>query len=149
MTVKAKFLRTAILKNICERLLLRVFPFRSRHRRCSVRKVFLEILQNSSGKHLCESLFLIKLQAACNFIKKESLVWCFLAIFAKFLRTPLQNTSWRQLLKKTFSSKTKQKGHSKTQLGKTNLPFHDGFYHFIFLCFSTAHLAAFALYNKR
>ena len=30
--------------------------------KCSVKKVFLEILQNAQGKHLCQSLFLIKLK---------------------------------------------------------------------------------------
>ena len=34
--------------------------FRSSHRRFSVRKV---VLRNCPGKHLCQSLFLIKLQA--------------------------------------------------------------------------------------
>ena len=37
--------------------------------RYSVRKVFLEISQNSTGKHLC--------QRACNFIKKETLAQVF------------------------------------------------------------------------
>ena len=31
---------------------------------CSVKKVFLEVSQNSQAKHLCQSLFLIKLQAS-------------------------------------------------------------------------------------
>ena len=52
---------------------------------------------NFTGKHLCWSLFLIKLQAclkACNFIKTTLQLKCFPVKFAKFLRTPfLQITS--------------------------------------------------------
>ena len=43
-------------------------------RKCSVEKVFLEILQNSQENTSARASFLIKLQAlACNFIKKETL----------------------------------------------------------------------------
>ena len=43
--------------------------------------------------------FLIKLQAACNFIKNETLSQCFPVNFAKFLRALFsQNTSGRLLL---------------------------------------------------
>ena len=37
-------------------------PSRSSHRRCSVEKGVLKNLRNFTGKHLCWSLFLIKLQ---------------------------------------------------------------------------------------
>ena len=59
-------------------------------RRCSIKKVFLEISQNSqentcAGKHLCQRLF---------FIKKSLWRRCFPVNFTKFLRTPfLQNSS--------------------------------------------------------
>ena len=47
----AKFLRTTIMKNICERLLLKismsVTNLEAVVQKCSVKKVFLEILQNS------------------------------------------------------------------------------------------------------
>ena len=44
-------------------------------RRCSVKKVLLEILQNSQENTCARVSFLVKLQAeACNFIKKETLV---------------------------------------------------------------------------
>ena len=33
-------------------------------KKCSVKKVFLEILQKLTGKGLCQSLFLVKLQAS-------------------------------------------------------------------------------------
>ena len=66
-------------------------------RRCSLKKVFLEISQNSQ-----EFSFLIKLQA-CNFIKKELLHRCFSANFVKFLRTPiLTEQLWWLLLRRTF-----------------------------------------------
>ena len=49
---------------------------------------------NSSGKRLCRSLFLIKLQTSCNSIKKKLQHRCFPVKFAKFLRTPfLQKSS--------------------------------------------------------
>ena len=51
-----------------------------------------------TGKHLCWSLFLIKLQA-CKFIEKRLQHWCFPLHVRKFLRTPiLKNISERLLL---------------------------------------------------
>ena len=49
---------------------------------------------NSLEKHLCRSLFLIKLQTSCNSIKKKFQHKCFPVKFTKFLRIPfLQNSS--------------------------------------------------------
>ena len=46
---------------------------RSSHRRCSIKKVFLKISQNSQEKTCAKVSLLIKLQAsACNYIKKET-----------------------------------------------------------------------------
>ena len=51
-----------------------------------------------TGKHLCWSLFLIKLQA-CKFIEKRLQHWCFPLHVKKFLRTPiLKNIRERLLL---------------------------------------------------
>ena len=50
-------------------------------RRCSVKKVFLEISQKFTVKHLCQSLFL-----------------CFPVNFTKFLRTPFLTEHLRWLL---------------------------------------------------
>ena len=51
-------------------------------RRCSVKKVFLKILQNSQEKTCGRVSFLIKLQAsACIFIKKEALAQLFCSEF--------------------------------------------------------------------
>ena len=68
-------------------------------RRCSVKKVFLEMSQNSQ-KHTCARVsFLIKLQASCNFIKKETLAQVFSCEFCEickntfFYRTPLGSAS--------------------------------------------------------
>ena len=71
------------------------FIVRSSHRRCSVKKVLLKILQNSPGKTCVSISFIIKLQvSACSFVRKRFWHMCFPANFAKFLRTPsLQNTS--------------------------------------------------------
>ena len=53
--------------------------FRSRHRRCSVRKGVLKNLTKFTGKHMCQICFLLKKR-----------LWhrCFPVNFAKFLRTP-------------------------------------------------------------
>ena len=45
--------------------------------RCYVKKVFLEISQNSQENTCARVSFLIKLQASCNFIKKETLALVF------------------------------------------------------------------------
>ena len=51
-------------------------------RRCSVKKVFLEISQNSPENTCARVSFLIKLRAsACNFIKKEALAQVFFCEF--------------------------------------------------------------------
>ena len=53
-------------------------------RRCSVREVFLEILENSQEKTCARVPFLIKLQAqACNFIRKETLAQAFSCEFSE------------------------------------------------------------------
>ena len=58
---------------------------RSSHRRCSVTKGILKNLAKFTGKHLCGNLFfLIKLPAACNFIKKVSNTGVFLRILPCF-----------------------------------------------------------------
>ena len=49
--------------------------------RCSVKKVFLQITQNSQENTCTRVSFLIKLQ------KKRLWRWCFPVNFAKFLRT--------------------------------------------------------------
>ena len=73
--------------------------FRSSHRRCSVKKGVLKKFGNFPGKHLCWSLFLIKLQAwACNFIKKRLQRWCFPVKFAEFLRTSILKNICERLL---------------------------------------------------
>ena len=62
--------------------------------RCFVKKVFLEILQNSQENTCAKVSFLIKPQA-CNFIKKETLTQVFSCKFCEisrntfFHRTPL------------------------------------------------------------
>ena len=64
-------------------------------RRCSIKKVFLEISQNSQENSCARNYFLIKLQAkAWNFIKKESLTQMFSCEISEifkntfFYRTP-------------------------------------------------------------
>ena len=69
-------------------------------RRCSVKKVFLEISQNSQKNTCARVSFLISCRPeACNFIWKRLWHRCFPVNFTKFLRTPfLQNTSGRLIL---------------------------------------------------
>ena len=65
-------------------------PERSSHQRRSMKKVFLEISQNSQENTCARVSFLLK---------KRPWHRCFLVNFAKFARTPfLQNTSGRLLL---------------------------------------------------
>ena len=63
--------------------------FRSSDRRCSVKKVFLEISQNSQENTCARVSFLIKLQARPSTLLKKRL-WhrCFPVNFENFLRTP-------------------------------------------------------------
>ena len=71
-------------------LILVLIIFRSSHRRCSVKEVFLEISQNSQEKYLCQSLFLNKVAGLrpAALLKKSFWHRCFPVNFAKFLRTP-------------------------------------------------------------
>ena len=50
---------------------------RSSHQRYSVKKGVLKISQNSRENTSARVSFLIKLQASCNFIKKETLAEVF------------------------------------------------------------------------
>ena len=56
---------------------------RSKHRRCSVKKVFLKISLKFTGNHLCQSLFF-------NNVAGQKRLWHrYVPVnFAKFLRTP-------------------------------------------------------------
>ena len=56
-------------------------------RRCSVKKVFLKILQNSQENTYARVFFLIELEA--TLLKKRLWHMCFPANFTIFLRTPV------------------------------------------------------------
>ena len=56
-------------------------------------KVFLEILQNSQENTCARVSFLIKLQAACNFIKKETLAQVFSIEFCKICKNTFSQNS--------------------------------------------------------
>ena len=71
--------------------------FRRSHWRCSVKKGVLKKFGNFTGKHLCWSLFLIKLQAQ-SLVKKRLQHWCFPVKFAKFLRTSILKNICKILL---------------------------------------------------
>ena len=53
-------------------------PSRSSHQRCSVKKGVIRYFAKFTGKHSCQSLFLIKLQTLpATLLKKETLVQVF------------------------------------------------------------------------
>ena len=83
---------------------------RSSHQRCSVRKGVLRNFTKFSGKHLCQSLFLLK---------KRLRHRCFPVSFVKFPRTPfLQNTSGRLLLLCNESYPGKCARHLHVRIGE-------------------------------
>ena len=56
-------------------------------RRCSIKKVFLKVSQNSQENTCVRVSFLIKLQAlACNFIKRECLAHMFSCTFCEIFK---------------------------------------------------------------
>ena len=82
---------------------------RSSHRRCSVKKVFLEISRNSQESTCARVSFLIKLQAAFNLIKKDTLVQVFSCEFYEISKNTFFTehpwaTASKQTLFPNFSS---------------------------------------------
>ena len=67
-----------------------MFSFKSSHRRCSVKKVFLKISQISK-ENTCVEVFFNKVAGlqACNFIKKILQYRYFPVKFAKLFKTPI------------------------------------------------------------
>ena len=106
-------------------------------------------------------------QALSLFSQKETRTQAFFANIDKFLRTPILKSICEWLLLRVllelfhtgtnkigseedvFSKIKQNKNRSNTQLYEKNLPFHDVFYHFVFLFFSTSRQTVFALHNKR
>ena len=80
-------------------------------RRCSAKKLFLEIWQISQENTCVRASFLIKLQAeAYNFIKKETLTKVFsFEFWGIFTNTFVQNTSGRLLLNRFWKNLWKAK----------------------------------------
>ena len=71
--------------------------------RCTVKKMLQIYVAIFTGKHLCQSLFLINLQAeAYNFIRKEALPQVFSSEFCKISK----NTFFKEYLRTTASGKT-------------------------------------------
>ena len=121
------------------------------------KKAVLKHFAVFTEKDLCCSLFVNKnagLQS-WNHIKKRLQHRCFPVNIAKFLgKLVLKNICERLFerfptwannitsnigIEEDIFSKAKQnKNHSKTQLNKKNLPFHDALDHFVFLYISTA-----------
>ena len=86
---------------------------RSSHRRRSIEKGVLKNFAKFTGKRLCQSLFLIKLQASVyNFFKKETLAQIFSCefcetfksiIFTEHLRATASETSIMKFFVKIFN----------------------------------------------
>ena len=62
---------------------MRFYMFRSSPPHVLCEKVFLEISQNPQDNTFARASFLIKLQACCNFIKKETLAQVFSCDFCE------------------------------------------------------------------
>ena len=85
----------------CEVQLMHQFFMEAVVQRCSVKKVFLKILQNSQANTCARGSFLIKLQA-CNFIKKESLAQVFSCEFCEIFKNIFFHRHLRWLLLSSF-----------------------------------------------
>ena len=138
------------------------------NRKCSTRKLFLKISQYSQENTCVEISFLIKMQAfrASALLKRDSKADVFCEHWEIFKNTYFEEHCARLLLKfslelfpiwvnnigseeDVFSKIKQNKNRSKIQLDEKNLPFHDVFYHFVFLFFSTSHQTPFVLHNKK
>ena len=100
-------IRPAIFWNsyFSEQLLFRTAIFhnsyyRSSYQRCSIKKAVLQNFAIFTGKNLCWSLFLIKLQAfsATTLLKTRLQLKCFPANITKFLRTSILKNICERLL---------------------------------------------------
>ena len=82
-------------------------------RRCSVKKVFLKISQNSQENTSTRVFFSIKLGLrSATLLKKRRWHWCFLVNFVKFLRTPIyiEHVWWLLLRTDTDTMKISENG---------------------------------------
>ena len=75
--------------------------FGGSHKRCSIKKLFLKILQYSLKTSVLESLFnKVTGLHPCNLTKKRLLHSCFPVNIVKFLRTPILKKICKQLFMK-------------------------------------------------
>ena len=85
-----------------------MFTFLHKNRSCVtevyLKKGVLRNFTNFTGKHLCQSLFLIKLQAkTCNFVKNETSAQVFSCGFCEISRTPFPTEDlWWLLLQENI-----------------------------------------------
>ena len=123
--------------------------FRSRHRRCSLRKGVLRNFTKFTRKHLCQSLFLNKVAGLRPAVLFQKRLWhrCFPVSFVKFLRTPfLQNSSGRLFLKLKFGKFLENSRSSfKSATGITRLSYEENhifssYQHYKYKLFITARI---------
>ena len=85
-----KFLKTLILKKMCEQLFI--------HEDC---KIGVKCFSSFAGKYLYQSVFLINIVVACNLslsLSKKHRDWCFLDIYLKFSTTTFLKREKKALL---------------------------------------------------
>ena len=95
------------LRNLLGTICARKFEIgRNSHHRCSVRKIFLENLQNSQENTCARVSFLIKLQAF-RFIRKQTLAQVFSCEFCEFSKNTFftEHLWWLLLNRKSFIEK--------------------------------------------
>ena len=102
---------------------------RCSHRRCNVRQCVLRNFAKLTGKHPCQSLFLIESQP-CNFIKKETLAQVFSCEFCKISK----NTFFTEHLWATASITTRS-SMSKVHRANSHIIVSLQIFHKIYLFF--------------
>ena len=102
-----------------------------------------------TGKHLCQSLFLIKLQQVCNFIKKETLTQevfsCSIAVL-KILSNSLEFTGKR--LSESFFGKFADLDMQLFQNSTPRWVFSSEVHEMVFNSFFTEHIEGIAFVTK-
>ena len=97
--------------------------YRSRHRKCSIKKGVLRNFTKFTGKHLCQSLFFNKIARLrlATLLKKKLWHRCLPVNFVKFLRTPFLLEHLRWLFLKLLKSYLKDRQQRVLLNGKTSL----------------------------
>ena len=119
----------------------------------SLQMKWLSIKKIFEGELKCWSVFFNENASiqSCNFIKRRLQHRCFPMNIATFFRTPVLKKICEQLFKHfpTWINNIASKKTFQNSARWKNIPFQDGFDHFVFLYFSNACKALFVLHNKK